>query len=73
MKQLLRVGDRLVSVWLAGSNSNYDAGKQGIISIGIDELPGPMGMYLVANILRDNGPDVIIPLHMAEGFMVSNP
>ena len=47
--------------------------KQGVVSIGVNQLPGPMGFYLVANIVREEGTDIIVPLHMAEGFTVSNP
>lgn len=71
-RELLGVGDRLVSVWVPGE-VQYHAGKQGVVSIGVNQLPGPMGFYLVANIVREEGTDIIVPLHMAEGFTVSNP
>ena len=71
-RELLGVGDRLVSVWLPG-DTHYNAGKQGIVSIGVNQLPGPMGFYLVANIICEDSADIIVPLHMAEGFTVSNP
>lgn len=75
-RQLVDVGDRLVGVQSPGPNGYYWKvnGHDKIVSIGVDRLPGPMGWYLVANIIFEDGkPDVIIPLHMAESFEVLNP
>jgi hypothetical protein len=73
MRELLAVGDRLISIGARG-DSQYRTGKQGVMSIGINRLPGPMGFYLVANVIFENDhPNVIIPLHMAEEIQVSNP
>lgn len=72
MRELLNVGDRLISI-TTGDGSAYNTTKRGVVSIGISQLPGPMGFYLVANVVTEDGPDVIVPLHMASEFRVSNP
>jgi hypothetical protein len=72
MRELLGVGDRLISV-TTNDGSTYNATKAGIVSIGVNQLPGPMGFYLVANIQTERGPDIIVPLHTASEFRVSNP
>lgn len=72
-KELLRVGDRLVGL-ITPAGDHYRAGAKGIMSIGVNQLPGPMGFYLVANIIFEtDAPDVIIPLHNALEIFVSNP
>jgi hypothetical protein len=71
-RQLLGVGDRLIAI-TTNDGTTYNATKAGIVSIGIDQLPGPMGFYLVANVIPEDGPDIIVPLHMASEFRVSNP
>jgi hypothetical protein len=72
MRELLNVGDRLISI-TTNDGASYNATKRGVISIGVGQLPGPMGFYLVANVVTEDGPDVIVPLHMASEFRVSNP
>lgn len=72
-RQLLDVGDRLVGITAPGT-IQYRAGSKGVLSIGVDQLPGPMGYYLVANVIfQDDRADLIIPLHAAEEILVSNP
>lgn len=75
MRDLLRVGDRLISVSVPGPvGTTYNVGNSMITSIGVNQLPGPMGFYLVANVIfEDERPDVIIPLHMSDQFQVLNP
>ena len=73
-RELLNTGDRLIWLQVGGTDGAfYKAGANKVISIGVNQLPGPMGFYLVANIVSDEGPDVIVPLHMTDGFAVSNP
>ncbi|WP_176358537.1 hypothetical protein [Mycobacterium persicum] len=73
MRDLIGEGDRLTSIVAPGSIS-YVAGRKNVMSIGVRKLPGPMGYYLVANVIfEDDQPDIIIPLHGAEEFRVSNP
>jgi hypothetical protein len=71
-RELLNVGDRLISI-TTSDGSTYNATKAGIVSIGVAQLPGPMGFYLVANVVPEGGPDIIVPLHTASEFRVSNP
>jgi hypothetical protein len=71
-KELLRAGDRLTAV-MTPAGDHYRAGSKGVMSIGVHELPGPMGFYLVANITYESGTDVIIPLHLAQEIFVLNP
>lgn len=72
-KELLRAGDRLIGI-MTPAGDHYRAGARNVMSIGISELPGPMGFYLVANVIFEtDAPDVIIPLHMAQEIFVSNP
>jgi len=72
-KELLRVGDRLLGV-ITPAGDHYRAGVKGIMSIGVNQLPGPMGFYLVANIIfEDDSADVIIPLHFVQEIYVLNP
>lgn len=72
-KQLLDVGDRLVGV-ITPAGDHYRAGARGVMSIGVGELPGPMGFYLVANVIfESDAADVIIPLHSVAEIFVSNP
>lgn len=72
-KELLHVGDRLTGV-ITPAGDHYRAGAKGVMSIGVNQLPGPMGFYLVANIIyEDNRSDVIIPLHLAQEIYVLNP
>lgn len=66
-KEILNVGDKLVSI-TTHNGATYNVEKAGVTSIGIDRLPGPMGFYLVAYVLTDEGPDIIVPLHTAEEF-----
>lgn len=73
MRDLIGEGDRLTSVVAPGTIA-YNAGSKGVMSIGVRKLPGPMGHYLVANVLfEDDRPDIIIPLHNCEEFRVLNP
>lgn len=72
-KELLHVGDRLVGV-ITPAGDHYRAGSKGVLSIGVNQLPGPMGFYLVANIVyEDDRTDVIIPLHHVQEIFVLNP
>lgn len=72
-KELLSVGDRLIGV-ITQAGDHYRAGSRNVRSIGVNQLPGPMGFYLVANIIFDtDAPDVIIPLHAVSEIYVSNP
>lgn len=74
-KQLLHVDDRLISVSLPGEDLGrftYKVGNGGVYSIGVHQLPGPMGFYLVANITFKEGPDLIVALHNALHFEVLN-
>lgn len=72
-KELLHVGDRLVGV-ITPAGDHYRAGSRGVMSIGVNQLPGPMGFYLVANIIFESDQaDVIIPLHLAQEIFVLNP
>lgn len=72
-KELLGVGDRLVQV-VAPGPTVYRAGSKGVLSIGVNQLPGPMGFYLVANIIFETDrADEIVPLHMCESVAVNNP
>lgn len=71
-KELLRVGDRLLAI-MTPAGDHYRAGAKGVMSIGVNQLPGPMGFYLVANITYESGTDVIIPLHAAQEIYVVNP
>ena len=72
-KELIGVGDRLTGV-ITPAGDHYRAGAKSVLSIGVNELPGPMGFYLVANIVYEDGrPDVIIPLHLVQEIYVSNP
>lgn len=72
-KQLLGVGDRLVGV-MTPAGDHYRAGSRGVLSIGVNQLPGPMGFYLVANIIFESDQaDVIIPLHFVQEIYVLNP
>lgn len=76
-QQILADGDRLISISLPGEDLGkvtYQAGRHKVTSIGVRELPGPMGMYLVANVIFDDGrPDLIAPLHSLRSFEVLNP
>jgi hypothetical protein len=72
-RELLNVGDRIVGIITPGP-MHYRAGSKGVLSIGVNQLPGPMGFYLVANVIyEDDRHDVIIPLHIALEIYVSNP
>lgn len=71
-REILNVGDRLISI-TTHDGGTYNAHKAGVTSIGIDQLPGPMGFYFVAYVLTDDGPDIIVPLHTANEFRISNP
>lgn len=62
--ELLSVGDSLHSVWCPDGMVGGEVGRNGVVAIIVDQLPGPMGWYLVARIKRE-GRDSIIPLHMA--------
>jgi hypothetical protein len=77
MRALLNEGDRLISISLPGEDlgrTTFKVGTGRVSTIGVHELPGPMGNYLVANITFDTeGPDRIVPLHMALHFEVLNP
>lgn len=77
MQQLIDEGDRLTSISFPGEDLGrvtYGAGKNGVTSIGVRKLPGPMGDYLVANVIFDDGrPDVVAPLHTLRSFDVLNP
>lgn len=74
-RELLEVGDRLISVTTPGEGGQYfKAGTDKVLSIAVNRLPGPMGFYAVANIIFDDDrPDLIIPLHMAASVEVLNP
>ncbi len=76
MKQLVDEGDRLTSISFPGEDLGrvtYGVGK-GITSIGVRKLPGPMGYFLVANVIFEDGrADVVAPLHMLRSFDVLNP
>ena len=72
-KELLCIGDRLLGV-ITPAGDHYRAGAKGVLSIGVNQLPGPMGFYLVANIIFENdNADVIIPLHLVQEIYVLNP
>lgn len=72
-KELLRVGDRLLGI-ITPAGDHYRTGSRNVMSIGVNQLPGPMGFYLVANIIFETDtPDVIIPLHFAQEIYVVNP
>ena len=72
-RELLNVGDRLVQV-VAPGPTVYRAGSKGVLSIGVSQLPGPMGFYLVANIIFETDrADEIVPLYMCESVSVLNP
>lgn len=72
-KQLLGVGDRLLAV-ITPAGDHYRAGARGVRSIGVNQLPGPMGFYLVANVIyEDDRADVILPLHLVQEIYVVNP
>lgn len=71
--ELLHVGDRLVGV-ITPAGDHYRAGAKGVMSIGVNQLPGPMGYYLVANVIyEDDRADVVIPLHHVQEIFVLNP
>lgn len=74
-RQIVGEGDRLVSIaFPPPGGSHFQAGKDGVLSIGVAELPGPMGAYLVANVVFENDdPDLVAPLHLLECFEVLNP
>jgi hypothetical protein len=72
-KQLLGVGDRLLGV-ITPAGDHYRAGSKGVMSIGVNQLLGPMGHYLVANVIyEDDRADVILPLHLVQEIYVVNP
>lgn len=72
-RELLIVGDRLLGV-ITPAGDHYRAGAKGVMSIGVNQLPGPMGFYLVANVIyEDDRADVILPLHLAQEIYVVNP
>lgn len=72
-KEILGVGDRLIGV-ITPAGDHYRVGARNVMSIGVQQLPGPMGFYLVANILFEtDAPDIIIPLHALSEIYVSNP
>lgn len=72
-KALLAVGDRLLGV-ITPAGDHYRAGARGVMSIGVNQLPGPMGFYLVANIcFEGDSADIIIPLHHVQEIYVVNP
>ena len=77
MKQLVDEGDRLTSISFPGEDVGrvtYAVGGHGVTSIGVCQLPGPMGVYLVANVIFDDGrADVVAPLHTLRSFEVLNP
>lgn len=76
-RTLLDIGDRLISVWTAPSVDGFQQGGTvggEVRSIHVDQLPGPMGFYLVAVITFESSKaDKIIPLHMAQTIEVLNP
>lgn len=73
MRELLVVGDRLLGI-MTPDGDHYRAGARGVLSIGVNQLPGPMGLYLVANIIFEGEQaDVILPLHLAQEIHVVNP
>jgi len=73
MKELLGVGDRLTRI-ITPAGDHYAAGSRGVMSIGVNQLPGPMGFYLVANIcFEDDRADIIVPLHFVQEIYVLNP
>jgi hypothetical protein len=73
LRELLVVGDRLLGV-ITPAGDHYRSGAKGVMSIGVNQLPGPMGYYLVANIIyEDDRADVIIPLHLVQEIYVVNP
>jgi len=72
-RELLGVGDRLLAV-MTPAGDHYRAGARGVMSIGVNQLPGPMGFYLVANIIFETDQaDIIIPLHLVQEIYVVNP
>lgn len=72
-KELLTEGDRILGI-ITPAGDHYRAGARSVLSIGVRNLPGPMGFYLVANIIFDTDQaDLIIPLHMAQEIYVLNP
>ena len=68
----LKIGQRLEWVWgqyneewQIGARVGYNA----VVSIEVGQLPGPMGYFNVAVVVRDDErADEIIPLHMAESI-----
>lgn len=68
--ELLDVGSQLTAIWAPPTPNGQAGGEMGwdsIESITVDRLPGPMGWFLVAVIVRSNGkPEEILPLHMAQ-------
>lgn len=77
MQQLVSPGDRLVSISFPGEDlgkDTYKVGRHKVASIGVHELPGIGGMYLVANVtFEDDRADLIAPLHALLRFEVLNP
>ena len=76
MASELPQGQALANIWgpyndagQAGGRVGYD----GVTSIEIGRLAGPMGWFDVAVIYRGNGRgDVIMPLHMAETITIAD-
>jgi hypothetical protein len=73
MRDLICEGDRLIAIHWPNGTGSFTAGRNGCVSIGVRNMPGPMGHFLVANVMLEEGPDVIAPLHMLESFSVLNP
>jgi len=72
-RELLVVGDRLTGI-ITPAGDHYRAGAKGVMGIGVNQLPGPMGFYLVASVIyEDDRADVIIPLHLAQEIYTLNP
>ena len=70
---MIAVGDSLIAVWADEGQTGGKVGSRGVLSITVDQLPGPMGYYFVAVLKCDNNEpwesapptESIIPLHMA--------
>lgn len=73
-KQIVGDGDRLIAIYLSDGPPTYKVGVGKCLSIGVCQLPGPMGYYLVANVIfEDARPDFIAPLHSLVAFEALNP
>lgn len=68
LRDRLQIGQRLISLTLG--ETTYQRGGS-VVSVTLDQLPGPEAYYFVAVVRFEMGPDRIIPLHQATSFEVS--